>query len=242
MTYEEMIECLRAGRVNVDRFDEGRKTLEELYDEIDGYDVTLTLVEMNGVMRAVRSAMNVKILIKSRLGYFCETSRTYRNGERVEKFSPWGLSETRKKPGSRGRRLFRGEFPIQTAVQGFWEEDNYRAPRRKIKLARGPEGQSIHDSSVFGWVPPGDTYSLPVVSQTQTHYGRFVQHSPYRRNTTIRDGSVKVSRRWLMPEELSEENRNEISKAERFSLYGARASFWNFAVPGVTEPFDMELP
>lgn len=138
----EFLKLLESGGVDVCGFnDRARKLLIHLYDEVCSGDCTLRLV--NG--RIIRSAVSVKILIKSPIMQWLETAREYENGpverRRSEKLQGYTLSETVK----------REEKPLNAAVRCLAEEAGNYSPDLGALKDRTIHGEPcpVSESSVY---------------------------------------------------------------------------------------------
>jgi hypothetical protein len=203
MDREGMLQCLRAGGVNVDTFDEdGYKSLDDLFREIVTRDVTLTNARINGRMRAVRTAFNVKVLVSSELGTLCELGRHYhvKDGYRrpvLWAFKPWGLSETRK----------RDETIKEAAIRGFHEEHRgLVVSEDELRPLDGPDEPDTHDSTVYA-----NTSKVPVVSRVYTQYLAFHREAAIcPSQDALPDGSDLIFVKWLNLEKGTKEQRNAL--------------------------------
>lgn len=155
------LQLLKSGGVDVCSFnDRARKLLIHLYNEACCGDCTLSLV--NG--RIIRSAVSVKILIKTPKVKWLETSREYENGpverRRSEKLQGYTLSET----------VRRGEKPLNAAIRCLAEEAGNYSPNLDALKDRTIHGEPcpVSESSVY----PG------VISVTSVC--RYVYHASHR--------------------------------------------------------------
>lgn len=113
MTYDEMLLLLQKGGIDTETFDAiSRKTLVQLYEEVQSRDVVLLFNEKT--QRVIRCALTVAILIRvPSEGYqLRETGREFRNGTAIHILKEWSMSETCK----------RGEEMLQAASRGIREE------------------------------------------------------------------------------------------------------------------------
>ena len=146
MDLEEFLKLLESGGIDVCTFnDRARKLLIHLYDEVCSGDCTLSLV--NG--RIIRSAVSVKILIKSPTMQWLETAREYENGpmelRRSEKIQGYTLSET-------VRITDRGtEKPLNAAIRCLAEEAGNYSPNLDALKDRTIHGEPspVTESSVY---------------------------------------------------------------------------------------------
>lgn len=204
MNREGMLQCLRTGGMNVETFDEdGHKTLEELEMELDSRDITLTNEVIDGRVRAVRVALNVKVLVSSRIGTLCEVGRHFRprvgyNRSILWAFKTWGLSETRK----------RKETALEAAIRGFYEEHGLRIAKDKLRPLHGPDEPNTHDSTVYG-----NFSRCPLVSRVYSQFFALHQHEPICGDGTIRDGHDLIFLKWMDLEKGTSEHRQALIDA-----------------------------
>lgn len=119
MTYEEMIDLLQGGGINVDTFDkESEKSLADLYAEIRERDVDLQVID--GLV--VRSARTVRIIITvpNEKLQLHEIGRRYKNGTVLREIQEWAVSETRRKSSE----TVSAESVLDAAIRGLREELN----------------------------------------------------------------------------------------------------------------------
>ncbi len=130
MAYEAMINTLSSAKdVDLKKFGQkGKKTLDDLYKEIQQRDVVL-VTDAKG--RALRVALSVKVIIHGgpradvtshRLH---ETMRELRDTTKIRKKKPWGLSETRRR---------NEEDPAETVIRGIYEE--FGIPKEHVEASR----------------------------------------------------------------------------------------------------------
>ncbi len=138
----EFLKLLESGGVNVCGFnDKARKLLIHLYNEVCDGDCTLALI--NG--RIIRSAVSVKILIKSPTMQWLETAREYDNGpvdhRRSKKLQGFTLSET----------VRRTEKPLNAAIRCLAEEGGNYSPNLEVLKDRTIHGEPcpVSESSVY---------------------------------------------------------------------------------------------
>lgn len=145
---EDVRNILSLGKgVDIDTFDTGLKTFDDLYEELQEQEVKLYL--NRGTHQIVRFALNVKLLIRTPHECFYETKRVYCPGNpakrtEIKARQKWSISETRKRtetPLDAVKRGFREELGrwelIDTAFfnQLSWFED--LAPDRPSRVYRG---------------------------------------------------------------------------------------------------------
>lgn len=138
----EFLKLLESGGVDVCSFNaRARKLLIHLYNEVCDGDCTLKLI--NG--RVIRSAVSVKVLIKSPTMQWLETAREYENAPpercRSEKLQGFTFSET----------VRRGEKPLNAAIRCLAEEGgNFNINLAALKdRTIHVEPLSVSESSVY---------------------------------------------------------------------------------------------
>lgn len=187
---KRLTNLLKEGGIkDIRAFNKWRKNSTDLYNEVRGREATLETKMVDGRIRAVRTALNVKCLIESELGYLCEVGRLFKNnGEFVEQFSPWGLSETRK----------RGEEALAAVVRGFWQEMRAQVNEAELVHARAPEEIIARDSTVY----------RGVLSTVFSQYFFLRCKAPlWDDSRPVIDGSVRIYLQWIHPSQMTPEQQ-----------------------------------
>lgn len=179
MTYEAMLQLLSEGGVDVENFDrDSRKTLRQLYEEIQSKDVVLFRDKQTGRIRRV--ALSVKIHIRTKGFALYEMSRTYRDGTTLEQPKEWSISETRK----------RGESVTEAALRGLKEECNLTVTAEELEIEKlaAPDRIDIHESTAYK--------GLQSCVLTQD-VGLTLPRQLWRDGLTIEDNGMKVFLAWV---------------------------------------------
>jgi hypothetical protein len=149
-TFKQMLDFLSVGgAVDIETFNQtGYKSLEELFEEIKGLDVTLR--RMNGIIHRV--AFNVKVLLTTGTEgtpyyEYKEFKRQFSGGKVLEAEKEDTVSETRKRNETTDQalaRCFAEELEIEIDPKRF-----IVLPPADNSIGYGTEHMSIRDSSVY---------------------------------------------------------------------------------------------
>ncbi len=122
MNYEEMIDLLRSGGIDVDTFDtRSAKSLSDLYKEIEDREITLHIHKD----RVTRVALTVKIMIViGGIEYIRQLKRVYPSGKEVVRKGFASITETRR----------RGESSYTAVIRGMQEECGIAIDETHIRI------------------------------------------------------------------------------------------------------------